>query len=209
MRYRSRGQARTAARQPHPHPRLGRSRSVRAAGVSRADIPGAGGAPALRAVRRYGSGPGGRAATAPPCYGDRFTVVKERKTPLETGTFRGMCRQLGSGPSDLQGARIVTTRYSYPIDLHEEPEGGFSVTFFPTLTRRSRTMTASPRLSRKPPTVWKRLSPVESCGVTTFRNPARSRNAQPPFPARSWPPRRLSTMFYARKGCPTVLSPFP
>ena len=23
----------------------------------------------------------------------------------------------------------MATRYSYPIDLHEEPEGGFSVTF--------------------------------------------------------------------------------
>ena len=34
-------------------------------------------------------------------YGDRFTVVKDRKTHLKTGTFRAMCKQLGIDPSDL------------------------------------------------------------------------------------------------------------
>ena len=34
-------------------------------------------------------------------YGGRFTVVKDRKAPLKTGTFRGMCKQLGIDPSDL------------------------------------------------------------------------------------------------------------
>ena len=34
-------------------------------------------------------------------YGHRFTVVKDRKTALKTGTFRGMCKQLGIDPSDL------------------------------------------------------------------------------------------------------------
>ena len=51
---RSRGQARQPLRQPHPHSATGHSRLLRAAGVSRADLSGAGGAPALRAVRRYG-----------------------------------------------------------------------------------------------------------------------------------------------------------
>ena len=34
-------------------------------------------------------------------YGDRFTVVKDRKAPLKTGTFRAMCKQLGIDLSDL------------------------------------------------------------------------------------------------------------
>ena len=34
-------------------------------------------------------------------YGDRLTVVKDRKGHLKTGTFRGMCKQLGFDPSDL------------------------------------------------------------------------------------------------------------
>ena len=34
-------------------------------------------------------------------YGDRITVVKDRKAPLKAGTFHGMCRQLGIDPSDL------------------------------------------------------------------------------------------------------------
>ena len=31
-------------------------------------------------------------------YGDRHTVVKDRRKPLKTGTLRGMCRQLGIDP---------------------------------------------------------------------------------------------------------------
>ena len=34
-------------------------------------------------------------------YGDRIAIVKDRKAPLKTGTFRGMCKQLGIDPSDL------------------------------------------------------------------------------------------------------------
>ena len=34
-------------------------------------------------------------------YGDRIAVVKDRKTPLKTGTFRAMCKQLGIDPIDL------------------------------------------------------------------------------------------------------------
>ena len=34
-------------------------------------------------------------------YGDRHTVVKDRRKPLKTGTLRGMCKQLGIDPDDL------------------------------------------------------------------------------------------------------------
>ena len=34
-------------------------------------------------------------------YGDRHTVVKDRRKLLKTGTLRGMCRQLGIDPNDL------------------------------------------------------------------------------------------------------------
>ena len=34
-------------------------------------------------------------------YGDRRTVVKDRKKPLKTGTLLGMCKQLGIDPNDL------------------------------------------------------------------------------------------------------------
>ena len=34
-------------------------------------------------------------------YGDRHTVVKDRKKPLKTGTLHGMCKQLGINPDDL------------------------------------------------------------------------------------------------------------
>lgn len=34
-------------------------------------------------------------------YGDRFTVVKDRRKPLKTGTLRGMCKQFGIDPSKL------------------------------------------------------------------------------------------------------------
>ncbi len=61
--------------------------------------------------------------------GDRHTVVKDRRKSLKTGTLRGMCKQLGIDPNDLQGVAIMAMRYSYPIDLHEEREGGYSVTF--------------------------------------------------------------------------------
>ena len=35
------------------------------------------------------------------CYGDRRTVVKDRRKPLKTGTLLGMCKQLGINPNDL------------------------------------------------------------------------------------------------------------
>ncbi|MCY3980657.1 MAG: type II toxin-antitoxin system HicA family toxin [Alphaproteobacteria bacterium] len=34
-------------------------------------------------------------------FGDRHTVVKDRRKPLKTGTLRGICRQLGIDPDDL------------------------------------------------------------------------------------------------------------
>ena len=34
-------------------------------------------------------------------YGERRTVVKDRRKPLKTGTLRGMCGQLGIDPNDL------------------------------------------------------------------------------------------------------------
>ena len=34
-------------------------------------------------------------------FGDRFTVVKDRRKPLKTGTLHGMCKQLGIDPNDL------------------------------------------------------------------------------------------------------------
>ena len=34
-------------------------------------------------------------------YGDRHTVVKDRRKPLKTGTLVGMCKQLGIDPNDL------------------------------------------------------------------------------------------------------------
>ena len=34
-------------------------------------------------------------------YGDRHTVVKDRRKPLKTGTLRGMCKQLGIDSNDL------------------------------------------------------------------------------------------------------------
>ena len=33
-------------------------------------------------------------------YGDRHTVVKDRRKLLKTGTLRGMCKQLGIDPND-------------------------------------------------------------------------------------------------------------
>ncbi len=34
-------------------------------------------------------------------YGDRHTVVKDRRKPLKDGSLRGMCRQFGIDPNDL------------------------------------------------------------------------------------------------------------
>ena len=34
-------------------------------------------------------------------YGDRFTVVKDRRKSLKAGTLHGMCKQLGIDPNDL------------------------------------------------------------------------------------------------------------
>ena len=34
-------------------------------------------------------------------YGDRRTVVKDRRKPLKTGTLLGMCKQLGIDLNDL------------------------------------------------------------------------------------------------------------
>ena len=34
-------------------------------------------------------------------FGDRRTVVKDRRKPLKTGTLLGMCKQLGIDPNDL------------------------------------------------------------------------------------------------------------
>lgn len=34
-------------------------------------------------------------------YGHRYTVVKDRRKPLKTGTLRGICKQLGIDPNNL------------------------------------------------------------------------------------------------------------
>ena len=34
-------------------------------------------------------------------YGERHTVVKDRRKPLKAGTLHGMCKQLGIDPNDL------------------------------------------------------------------------------------------------------------
>jgi mRNA interferase HicA len=34
-------------------------------------------------------------------YGDKFTVLRNVKDELKTGTFRAMCKQLGVDPKDL------------------------------------------------------------------------------------------------------------
>ena len=34
-------------------------------------------------------------------FGDRHTVVKGGRKPLKTGTFLGMCKQLGIDPKEL------------------------------------------------------------------------------------------------------------
>ena len=56
-------------------------------------------------------------------------VVKDHRKPLKTDTLRGMCKQVGIDPNDLQGVQIKATRSSHPIALHKEHEGGYSVTF--------------------------------------------------------------------------------
>ena len=47
----------------------------------------------------------------------------------KAGTLRGMYKQLGIDPGEFKGTAIMAMRYSYPIDLHRERGGGFSVTF--------------------------------------------------------------------------------
>ena len=44
---------------------------------------------------------GGKGSQGTLYYGDRHAVVKDRGKPLKTGTFRGMCKQLGIDPNDL------------------------------------------------------------------------------------------------------------
>ncbi len=34
-------------------------------------------------------------------YGDRFTMVKDRRKSLKAGTLRSMCKKLGIDPNDL------------------------------------------------------------------------------------------------------------
>jgi mRNA interferase HicA len=34
-------------------------------------------------------------------YGNAFTVIRDLKDELKTGTFHAMCSQLGIGPNDL------------------------------------------------------------------------------------------------------------
>ncbi|MCE2492525.1 MAG: hypothetical protein J4F40_07945, partial [Alphaproteobacteria bacterium] len=43
----------------------------------------------------------GKGSHGTPFFGDRHTVVKDRRKPLKTGTLRGMCKQLGIDPHDL------------------------------------------------------------------------------------------------------------
>ena len=51
-------------------------------------------------VRHHGAPPLSRGAQEVG-YGDRHTVVKDRRKPLRTGTLLGMCRQLGIDPNHL------------------------------------------------------------------------------------------------------------
>lgn len=43
----------------------------------------------------------GKGSHDTPHYGNRHTVVKDRRKPLKTGTLLGMCKQLGIDPNDL------------------------------------------------------------------------------------------------------------
>ncbi len=43
----------------------------------------------------------GKGSHGTPFFGDRHTVLKDRRKPLKTGTLRGMCKQLGIDPHDL------------------------------------------------------------------------------------------------------------
>ena len=58
-------------------------------------------------------------------YGERFTVVKDRGKPLKTGTFRGMCKQLGSTRTTFREFRSWQCDTATLIDLHKERTGGF------------------------------------------------------------------------------------
>lgn len=61
--------------------------------------------------------------------GERFMAVKDHRKPLKTDTLRGMCKQVGIDPNDLQRVQIKATRSNYLITFHKEHEGGYSVTF--------------------------------------------------------------------------------
>ena len=92
----------------------------------------------------------------------------------------------------------MATRYNYPIDLHEEREGGYSVTF---------------------PDFDEALAEASDCLEDVLAGRIARREGIPaPSPAngrpvvtpgRFSPPRRHSTRHCAKSGCPTVPSRWP
>jgi antitoxin HicB len=56
----------------------------------------------------------------------RGSLIGRHPSDLKTGTFRGILKQLGLKPSDLED---WTMRYAYPYDAEPQPEGGWTVTF--------------------------------------------------------------------------------
>ena len=75
-----------------------------------ARVPAVNGREFIKRVRRLARGNGiavrfdrtrGKGSHGTLYYGDRFTVVKDRRKPLKAGTLRGMCKQLGIDPNDL------------------------------------------------------------------------------------------------------------
>ena len=66
----------------------------------------------LRKLRRLGRRLGilvevvefrGKGSHARVYLGDRYTTIKDRRKELPKGLLRGMCRQLGIDPKDLEG----------------------------------------------------------------------------------------------------------
>ena len=103
----------------------------------------------------------------------------------------------------------MATRYSYPIDLHEEREGGYSVTFpdFDEAFTDGDTFAEA-------------VAEAADCpggGARGAHRAARGHSGAEPrlgagprqFPVRSWPPRRHSTRPCAKSGCPTAPSRRP
>ena len=105
----------------------------------------------------------------------------------------------------------MATRYSYPIDLHEE-RGRRLLGHFPRLRRGVHgRRTHSPRRSRKPRTAWRKRSRgrIAAAGGNPDAEPGQGAGPRQ-FPARSWPPRTALYEAPARRAAvPTAASPRP